>query len=536
MSNHIIIQNNFSIVAETRNPLFKEIRQNLIKFCELDQCSDAVYIFKVTDLSIWNALSIGVTKGFILDTLNAYSEIPLNVLESISLWVNNFGKVILTKQNDTQFKLTIKNNELLEKITNNQSLTSIGEKINSSEFIISNTYRAEVKSLFISIGYPVEDIIGYTSGNDLEVSLKQDIVIRDYQRLASEAVYQGGNGTVILPCGSGKTLVGLDLISMCKTDTLILTNSQASVKQWKKSLLKMTSLTEEHISTYDKTNKEIKPVTITTYNMASYRNKNNSFIHFDKIMTNHWGLVIYDEVHLMPANMFRVSASFQSLRRMALTATFIREDHREKEVFTLIGPKRHEAAWKEMENQGYISKISLNEIRVEMSSLDHESYKNSSRVQEKFEIASMNTNKIDMIRSLINKHPNDKILIIGQFTDQLKQISKDLNVPMVIGETSNIKREELYDAMRNNNLNILVASKVANAALDIPNLNVVIQVSFQYGSRNEEAQRVGRATRPKNVPAYFYTLVSKNTLEEHFNFNRKRFLTNEGYNYELKIA
>jgi len=328
-------------------------------------------------------------------------------------------------------------------------------------------------------------------------------------------------------------MVGIRFAEMCQSTTLIVTNSAASVKQWKQSLLEFTDLKEDQISCYDSKNKNFAPVTICTYNMLAYRYK-GEFIHFDKFIKQNWGALILDEVHLMPANMFRIVASFQATKRLALTATFVREDGRERDIFTLIGPKRYDKPWKDLEAQGYIATITLKEIRVPLKSNDKKSYLESDKYQDKLNIAVMSPNKLEAIRQLMAQHKDDKILIIGQFTEQLETFAEKLNIPVVHGKHSTNEREYYYDKMRSDDINVLAASSIANAALDIPGITVVIQISFQGGSRNEEAQRVGRATRPKEKPAYFYTLVSKDTVEEAQNFNRQQFLTNEGYKYEIQ--
>jgi DNA excision repair protein ERCC-3 len=328
-------------------------------------------------------------------------------------------------------------------------------------------------------------------------------------------------------------MVGIRFAEMCQTTTLIVTNSAASVKQWKQSLLDFTDLTEDQISCYDANNKTFAPVTICTYHMLAYKSK-GEFIHFNRFIQQSWGALILDEVHLMPANMFRIVASFQATKRLALTATFVREDGREKDIFTLIGPKRYDKPWKDLEAQGYIASVNLKELRVPLTKKDKKSYLEAKNYQDKLDIAVMSENKVEAIRFLLAKHKGEKILIIGQFVDQLEVISGMLNIPVVHGQNSDKEREFYYDKMRSDNINELIASSIANAALDIPGISVVIQISFLGGSRNEEAQRVGRATRPKDCPAYFYTLVSKDTMEEAQNFNRQQFLTGEGYKYEIQ--
>ena len=502
---------------------------------------DKVYIFAITSLSIWNAGAVGVTKQFIFDTLNKYSkfEVPEKITEQITLWYNSYGQVSLEKQDDASILLKVEDEIIKEKIRSSKTLQKFISSETDKGFIVNYFFRGEIKAALISCDIPVKDNLPFHKGEELPFSINKyiagtqnEIVIRDYQEDSAESVYQAGHGTVVLPCGSGKTIVGLRLMELCQTSTLIVTNSSSSVKQWYKTILAFTNIPKDKVAMYNDKNKEIKQITITTYNMISYKYK-GEFIHFKKFSLQNIGLCIYDEVHLMPAAMFRIVASLQSVKRLALTATFIREDGKEIDIFTLIGPKRYDKPWKDLEARGYIASISLKEIRVSLSNKDNAAYTSASNAQKKFEIAATAENKTKIVKALLEKHKDDKVLIIGQFTDHLISLAQELNLPCVYGDTPEEKREELYNKMRNNEVNVIVASRIANAALDIPNISVVIQVSFLYGSRNEEAQRVGRATRPKEKSAYFYTIISKDTKEEDYNFNRQMFLTNEGYKYEI---
>lgn len=538
----LIIQSDFSIMLDTKDCSFESLKDELIKFSEMEQSPDSMYIYKITDLSIWNAISMGITKEYVFDVLEKNSKYPLpkNVIEGINKWYNHYGVVSLDEYDHDLYILEVKDSSLKEKIYSLKEFKAYIHKNMDNGFLIKNNYRGEIKSVLMKNDISVHDKVGFTSGNKLPFVMRDNhltkgfkVEVRDYQEDSAQAIYVAGAGCITLPCGSGKTMVGTNLAVKCQTTTLIVTNSSASVKQWKQTLLDFTTLTEDQISCYTAKNKTVAPVTICTYNMIAYRHK-NEYIHFNKLIKENWGLLILDEVHLMPATMFRIVASFQSSRRLALTATFVREDKREKDIFTLIGPKRYEKPWKDLEARGYIAKVSLQELRVPMSEKDQEKYRSASSYQDKIEIATMSDNKIKATRELLKKHPNDKILIIGQFTDQLEKFSKELNVPVVHGENTDEEREFYYDQMRDNKINVLIASSIANAALDIPGISVVIQVSFQGGSRSEETQRVGRATRPKEKESFLYTIISKDTVEERQNFNRQRFLTNEGYQYEVR--
>lgn len=537
----LLVQSDMTIMLNTNDPSFDSVKDEVITFAELDQSPDKMFIFKITNLSIWNAVSMGITKEYVLETLKKYSiyPVPESFITKVKLWFNSYGVVELENYEDDLI-LKTKDTSLINKIKESSFYKKLIDSENSEGFIIKKHYRGEIKHSLMKIDISVNDKIGFNKGNPLNFKLREkhrtkgfDIIIRDYQEESSQAVHVAGAGVVTLPCGSGKTPTGLMLAVKNQCSTLIVTNSAASVKQWKQTLIDFTDLTEDQISCYTANNKKVAPVTICTYNMVAYK-KNGEFIHFNKISQENFGLLILDEVHLMPATFFRVVASFQACKRLALTATFVREDGREKDIFTLIGPKRYDKPWKDLEARGYIAKVNLQELRVPLSKEDKKKYVESKTYQEKINIAVMSENKLKATKILLDKHKNDKVLIIGQYTDQLEDFAQRLNIPVVHGGHRDQEREKYYDQMRNDQINVLIASSIANAALDIPSINVVIQISFQGGSRSEECQRVGRSSRPKEKQAFFYTIISKDTVEEKQNFNRQQFLTNEGYQYEIK--
>lgn len=541
MSKSLIVQSDNTIMLQTSDPMFDKVKDDLIQFSEIKQSPDSMYIYEITALSIWNAIAIGIDRDHIFQTLNENSKypVPQTVLDHINKWFDTYGVVTLEAHDEEYFFLRV-SDKIKITLKENAVVATLLCKETEDGFLIRYNHRGEIKSVLMKNNISVHDKIGYTAGETLNFKIRKthltegfDIKIRYYQEESCSAVYSAGNGTVVLPCGSGKTMVGLRFAEMCQSTTLIVTNSAASVKQWKKAFLEFTDLKEEDISCYDSNNKVFGKVTICTYNMLAYRYKGD-FIHFNKFIKKNWGVLILDEVHLMPATMFRIVASFQATKRLALTATFVREDQREKDIFTLIGPKRYDKPWKDLEAQGYIATVTLKEMRVPLTKSDKQDYLEATKYQDKLSLAVMSSNKVEATRQLIAKHKGEKILIIGQFTDQLDAFAKELGIPVVKGKNSTKEREFYYDQMRSDSINELVASSIANAALDIPGISVVIQISFQGGSRNEEAQRVGRATRPKDCPAYFYTLVSKDTVEEAQNFNRQQFLTNEGYKYEIQ--
>lgn len=537
----LIVQSDMSILLQTNVSNFETVKDELFKFSEISLSPDSVYIFKITKLSIWNAIAMGVTKEYVCNTLDRYSKfpVPVRVKEEVSKWFLSYGVVSL-RLIEGKIYLSTKDNVLKEKITKSGRIDSLVIGEDSNGFIIPNHYRGEIKHTLMSMDISTNDEIGFTKGDPLSLEIRErhltdnfPIEIRDYQEESSQAISVSGSGAVILPCGSGKTMVGVCLMAKERSTTLIVTNSSASVNQWKNTLLNFTTLKDEDISCYSADNKVIAPVTICTYNMLAYSRK-GEFIHFNKIIKQNYGLLIMDEVHLMPAEMFRIVASFQAIKRMALTATFIREDGRHRDIFTLIGPKRYEKPWKDLEARGYIAKVRLQEVRVPLSDEDQKRYRQSTTYQEKVTIATMSDNKIKVIRQLLERHKGQKILIIGQYTEQLEKYAKELCIPIVHGSHSDKERETLYNKLRAGEIQTLIASSIANAALDIPGISVVCQISFLGGSRNEETQRVGRCSRPKEIASFFYTLVSKDTMEEKQNFNRQRFLTGEGYAYEIK--
>jgi len=529
-------------MLQTSDPMFDKVKDELIKFSEMKLSPDTMYVYEITALSIWNAITIGIEREYIFKILNENSKfpVPLNVIDHINNWYNTYGIVDLEAHDDKHFFLKVIDPSIRKKLKDNATVSPLLCEDKEKGFLIRYNHRGEIKSALMKNNISVHDQVGYTAGEPLAFKIRDvhltkgfDIEVRYYQEESCSAVYSAGNGVIVLPCGAGKTMCGLRFAEMCQSTTLIVTNSAASVKQWKQAFLEFTDLTEDDISCYDSDNKVFGKVTICTYNMLAYRYK-GEFIHFNRFIQQNWGVLILDEVHLMPANMFRIVASFQATKRLALTATFVREDGREKDIFTLIGPKRYDKPWKDLEAQGYIATVTLKEMRVPLTKKDKQEYLESDKYQDKLNLAVMSSNKIEATRQLLAKHKGEKILIIGQFTDQLDQFAKELGIPVVKGKNSSKEREYFYDRMRSDEINELVASSIANAALDIPGISVVIQISFQGGSRNEEAQRVGRATRPKDCPAYFYTLVSKDTVEEAQNFNRQQFLTGEGYKYEIQ--
>ncbi len=550
ISNPLIIQSDFSLLLEVYNNKFEEVRNGLTKFAELIKSPEHIHTYRLTSLSLWSAASSGVTIEEIIEFLYKYSkfDVPENVIQEIKLIFNKFGVVELLKyENDpNKLLLNIKDNDLEIEINSNSKLKKfLIEKISDGKYLIPLLMRGDLKVAFFNYNIPVHDIAGYTEGAKIDIKLR-DITLsgklfklRDYQIMASEAFYRsgsslGGHGTIVLPCGSGKTIIGIDIMSKVGAYTLILTTSVAAVHQWIREILDKTNLTENQIGEYTGDKKEIKPITICTYQILIYkREKDEDFIHFNIFKSLKWGLIIYDEVHLLPAPIFRITAEIQSTRRLGLTATLIREDQHEKDVFCLIGPKKFDTPWKVLEKQGWISKAKCIEIKIPLKEDLKMDYLLADQ-KEKFNIAARNPNKIPILKDLLLRHQELPTLIIGHFIDQLKEIAKELKLPIITGKTPNSIRDEIYNKFKRGEIGKIVVSKVANFSIDLPDATVLIQLSGTYGSRQEEAQRLGRILRPKkNNISYFYTLTTEDTIEEQYAHNRQRFLIEQGYEYEI---
>jgi DNA excision repair protein ERCC-3 len=402
----------------------------------------------------------------------------------------------------------------------------------------------------IRAGWPVQDEAPLAVGESLDIVLRGESLAglpfapRDYQAEAARAVLgSGGPGTgygvVALPCGSGKTVVGILIMSLLKTNTLILTPNVAAVHQWIEELLDKTGLGREQIAEYSGDSKSVAPVTIATYQIITWRpHRDSDFPHFRLFRERQWGLIIYDEVHLLPAPVFRVTAELQAVRRLGLTATLIREDGAEDAVFSLVGPKRYDVPWKDLEGKGWIAEAICTEIRLDLPEQLKIPYA-VARSREKYRIASENPLKKDIVLQLIENHPDDQILVIGQYISQLNMLAKLIGAPLITGKTPNGERERIYGCFKRGEVRVIVVSRVANFAIDLPDASMAIQVSGSFGSRQEEAQRLGRILRPKgreskNRNAWFFTLVSRYTVEEDFAVNRQKFLAEQGYKYSIQ--
>jgi DNA excision repair protein ERCC-3 len=566
LGNPIIVQSDRSVLLEVDHPLHEEARDALAQFAELEKSPEHIHTYRLSPLSLWNAAAGGMDAQSIIDQLNAYSKYPLpsNIVKEIQNYILRYGRLKLIREGD-DLLLHSDDSMLIEEISRHKRLLPyIITQINQHTLRVDPARRGHIKQALIHIGYPAEDLAGYTDGSPLPLELRsptlqgKEFTPRAYQQAAVGAFYaggapSGGSGIVVLPCGAGKTIVGLTTIAAIQRATLILTPNTVAVRQWIQEILDKTNLPPEMVAEYTGERKEIAPITVTTYQMLTYRqhkgkndekDENSEFDphqypHFTLFTDYDWGLIIYDEVHLLPAPVFRFTAELQARRRLGLTATLVREDGREADVFSLIGPKKYDVPWRELEHQGWIASAECHEIRVGFANEDDQYAYITADSREQYRIAAENIVKLDVTRHLLARHENDQILIIGQYLDQLKILANELQAPLLTGRTSNAQREKLYEQFRRGEIKRLVVSKVANFAIDLPDANVAIQVSGTFGSRQEEAQRLGRILRPKgdgeNI-AYFYTIVTRDTRDQDFSANRQLFLTEQGYRYLIEDA
>jgi DNA excision repair protein ERCC-3 len=549
--NPLIVQSDSTILLEVDNPHFVAARDALAKFAELEKSPEHIHTYRLSPISLWNAASLGVESGEVLEALERFSkyELPRNIRFEIAELMGRYGKLTLKIHGDL-LKLESTDKLIITEIWNNEEIRPyLDELIDDFTVLIAPLNRGFIKQSLIKLGYPVEDLAGYTPGRHFDINVREisqsgrPFTFRHYQQEAVDSFYaggseRGGSGTVVLPCGSGKTIIGIGAMARCKAMTLILTTNITALRQWRTELLDKTTLRPEDIGEYSGECKDIRPVTIATYHILTYRkNKTGGFPHFGLFNREDWGLIIYDEVHLLPAPVFRYTADIQAKRRLGLTATLVREDGRESDVFSLIGPKKYDVPWKDLEKQGWIATASCTEIRVPLPDTARVEYA-TAKLRKRYRIASENPNKLRVVEQLIGKHRDDLVLVIGQYITQLETIAREFNAPIITGKVENIERERLYGDFKNGRIKLLVVSKVANFAVDLPDANVAIQVSGTFGSRQEEAQRLGRILRPKKNDsiARFYSVVTRETQDQIFAAKRQLFLTEQGYSYEIVNA
>ena len=548
INNPLIVQSDRTMLLEVHNPRFDDCRAFCSRFAELEKSPEHFHTYRITALSLWNAASSGMTADEIIAGLEEFTKYPLpkNVVNEIKEQISRYGKVKLVKEEDGELYIISEEPNFLKEIAHHRSIQNYIKEFQGNRIAVLKEFRGHIKHALIKIGYPVEDLAGYDEGAAYNFNFRattrsgKPFSMRDYQRKAIEVFHAGGSkyggsGVIVLPCGAGKTIVGIGVMQLVGAYTLILVTNTLSIRQWKNEILDKTDIPEEDIGEYSGEKKEIKPITIATYNIVTHRKKKGGdFTHYHLFSAANWGLIIYDEVHLLPAPVFRLTSELQAKRRLGLTATLVREDGLEEDVFSLIGPKKYDVPWKELEKQSWIANAKCIEIRVDMSEELRAQYSVSDD-REKYRLASENPAKLDVIKVIMEEHGKNNILIIGQYLDQLEKISKKFKLPIITGQTPLSERERLYKAFREGKEPCLIVSRVANFSIDLPDARVAIQVSGTFGSRQEEAQRLGRVLRPKGNDnmAYFYTIVSRDTTEETFAQNRQLFLTEQGYEYQI---
>ncbi len=546
--NPLIIQSDKSVLLEVQNDRYEEVRDWLARFAELEKSPEHIHTYRITPLSLWNAAAAGLTADDIVGALQEYSkyDLPGNVRVDIYEYISRYGRVKLIMRDGALMLVSDDRPLLIEIARHKQMQPFIIERVDDLTLRVDASQRGHVKQALVQIGYPAEDLAGYVQGAELPLRLLsiarsgKPFGLRKYQQESVDVFYadgqaRGGSGVIVLPCGAGKTMVGMGVMEKLQTATLILTPSTVAVRQWISELLDKTDLSPDDIGEYSGLVKEIRPVTITTYQILTHRKRrSDEFPHFKLFNERDWGLIIYDEVHLLPAPIFRITAEIQARRRLGLTATLIREDGRETDVFSLIGPKKYDVPWKDLEKQGWIAAAECHEIRMPLPD-DLRMVYALAEQRDKFRIAAENPSKLRIVRQLLEKHREDTVLIMGTYLDQLHEIAEAIGAPLITGQTAVRERQKLFDQIRRGEITRLVVSKVANFSIDLPDVNVAIQVSGTFGSRQEEAQRLGRILRPKKhgLLAHFYALVTRDSRDQEFAAKRQLFLTEEGYRYEI---
>ena len=538
----LMVQSDKTMLLDVHSPSFEECRNDIIAFADLVKSPEHIHTYTLSPLTLWNAVSSGLDSNEIISRLNKWSryEIDERVIFFIEDTASRYGEFILTEEDQDNLRLSVKRERFFLTLLSEPTLKKYLKKGEGNYFLISKLDRGTVKAKMVKMGFPVDDRIPLKKGSRLEFELKDNVEIRDYQKESVDAfLSSGGYGTIVLPCGSGKTIVGIETAVTLKTNTLILCPNVSSVHQWIRELLDKTTLTPDQIGEYSGETKTIKPVTVCTYQVLTYRTKSDDkeetepvYPHFSIFSENNWGLVIYDEVHMLPAPVFRITAELQSIYRLGLTATLIREDGREDEVFSLVGPKRFDTPWAELTQKGFIAKAYCHEVRIPLPHTLELEYALAPK-KEKYRIASQNPLKIKVAEAILKKHEGESILIIGQYLEQLQVFRDHFGYPIITGTTSNKKRDELYDKFRSGEEKVMIVSKVANFAVDLPDASVAIEISGSFGSRQEEAQRLGRILRPKARDSHFYTIVTEYSQEEEFASNRQKFLSEQGYSYSI---
>lgn len=539
----LLVQSDRTILLDLSSNDAENARLDIIPFAELVKSPEHMHTYTLSPLSLWNAISAGLSAEEIITRLRKWSryDIDQRVLFFIEDTAGRYGDFILTEdeENTERLLLKVKRKLFFMQIASSNLAKKYLKPEGEGTFSLDRLNRGRIKVELIKMGFPVDDRIPLSRGERVEMDLSGTFSARDYQESAVNSFLGNGErgtgfGTIVLPCGSGKTIVGILAMARLKTRTLILCPNVQSVHQWIREIRTKTNIADDMIGEYSGDVKEMKPITVSTYQILTYRKPGTEeYAHFSLLRDGRWGFIIYDEVHMLPAPVFRITAELQSIYRLGLTATLIREDGREDEVFSLVGPKRYDSPWSELAQRGYIAEAYCHEIRVPLMEEDEVGYALASK-REKYRIASVNRRKLDIVEGLVQKHSEDSIIIIGQYIEQLEEVGKRFSWPIVTGKTSNKVRDEIYQKFRNKEIRVLIVSKVANFAIDLPDCSVAIQISGTFGSRQEEAQRLGRILRPKERPSHFYTIITEYSEEEEFAMNRQKFLSEQGYSYTLE--
>lgn len=551
----LIVQSDHTVLLEVAHPDSEDARHALAVFAELERAPEHIHTYRITRLGLWNARAAGHTADEIIETLNRYAKFPVpsQVSSEISETMRRYGRLTIERVDQpdehagaespeelANWQLVLRSDDpaILREVSSAKKIAPLlGNKIDELTFPVEAWARGELKQQLVARGWPAEDLAGYTPGEPYDIELAQEgWELRDYQQKAVDAFSTGGSGVVVLPCGAGKTIVGAGAMAAVGAKTLILVTNAVSARQWRDELLRRTSLDEDDIGEYSGQVKEVKPVTIATYQILTSKRR-GEYAHLSLLNAQDWGLIVYDEVHLLPAPVFKLTAELQARRRIGLTATLVREDGREGDVFSLIGPKRYDAPWKDIEAQGFIAPAACFEVRVELPESERFDY-SVAEDQDRYRIASSSSSKQTVARRILERHEGESVLVIGQYIDQLESFAEALNADLITGQTPVDERERLFGEFRRGEIKLLIVSKVANFSVDLPDASVAIQISGSFGSRQEEAQRLGRLLRPKSngQTASFYTLVTRDTVDQDFAQNRQRFLAEQGYAYTILDA
>ncbi|GEL95855.1 DNA repair helicase XPB [Cellulomonas composti] len=540
MSGPLIVQSDKTLLLEVDHDQADACRRAIAPFAELERAPEHVHTYRLTPLGLWNARAAGHDAEQVVDVLLEYSRYPVPhaLLVDVAEIMARYGRLQLVQDPVHGLVLHALDPAVLAEVMRSKRTAGLlGARLDATDVVVHASERGHLKQVLLKLGWPAEDLAGYVDGEAHPIALEQDgWAMRPYQQHAVDGFWHGGSGVVVLPCGAGKTIVGAAAMAKSSTTTLILVTNTVSARQWRDELVRRTSLTEDEIGEYSGARKEIRPVTIATYQVLTTR-RNGSYTHLELLDARDWGLVVYDEVHLLPAPIFRMTADLQARRRLGLTATLVREDGREDEVFSLIGPKRFDAPWKDIEAQGYIAPAECVEVRLTLPDAERMTYA-TAEPEEKYRLAATAAGKNRVVEQLVAQHDGEPTLVIGQYLDQLHELAEHLGADLITGETTVRERQRLYDAFRTGEISRLVVSKVANFSIDLPEASVAIQVSGSFGSRQEEAQRLGRIMRPKasGRTAHFYTVVARDTVDQEFAAHRQRFLAEQGYAYTILDA